>query len=257
MESLKRKPFQGITNIIRFNWHFYLAAVIIISLLVFINSYTNYPVHLFIVFILICIVGFIVVSLLASYIIYDLSSLYKFSWLKGIHIPDRGTILNINAGFDETSAFLTQRFPSAELLVYDFYDPSKHTEVSIKRARKAYPSYQGTISISTNDIPCNKNSVDHIFMIMSLHEIRNRDERIGFLKQLKNKLKPGGRVTIVEHLRDISNFLVYNIGFFHFYSKTEWMNNFSLAGLLVEKEIKITPFISCYTLKLNEDAYSA
>jgi ubiquinone/menaquinone biosynthesis C-methylase UbiE len=92
------------------------------------------------------------------------------------------------------------------------------------------------------------NSADKIFIIFAAHEIRNVQERIEFFKELRRVLKPTGEIIITEHLRDIPNFLAYNIGFLHFYSKPTWLHIFKLAELTLKNEQKITPFISTFTL---------
>lgn len=243
-----RKPFQGVLNIIRFNWHFYVLSLgflllfLILSIIYEALSNSLWAVGL-------TVLWLNIISLLVSYYVYDFSALYSFNWLEAQ--GGGGTVVNISAGFDETSGILCRKFPAAELIVLDFYDPKKHTEVSIRRARKAYPLFPGTQRIETVSLPLEKNSADKIFVILSAHEIRDKVERIGFFKELKHLLKPAGRIFIVEHLRDTANFLAYNVGFFHFYSKATWCEVFQAAELKMEKEIKITPFISTFILEKN------
>lgn len=249
-----RKPFQGTWNIIRFNWHFYVVAfaAIIILLLVKnnLNTYLRFASNILIVLIIISTL----ISLAVSCYIYDFSNLYKLSWLENIHFNSNDKIVNINAGFDETSIFLKTKFSEAELFVFDFYDPKKHTEVSIKRARNAYSPFVGTQQTSTNHLPLQNNSTDKIFAILSAHEIRNDDERISFFKELKRVLKPTGKIVVTEHLRDTANFMAYNFGFFHFHSKSTWLKIFHRSGLTITDEIKITPFITTFILDKNGPA---
>lgn len=127
----------------------------------------------------------------------------------------------------------------------------KHTEVSIKRARKKYPPYPQTKKIETLKIDLESNSIDKVFVIFSAHEIRNREERIIFFSELNRILKPKGQIFVIEHLRDVSNFIAYNIGYFHFYSKSTWLNTFNKSNLKLSSEMKSTPFISIFTLEKN------
>ena len=250
MESSLRKPYQGIWNIIRFNWHFYVLAAVAILCMLLIKYFTSFSVIADVMMILIgCS---IVISLAVSFYIYDLSGLYKFSWLNNTPLPER--IINIHAGFDETSYLLQKKFSTAELQVADFYDPSKHTEVSIKRARKAYRAHPNTQAISTDHLPMQAGSADKVFAILSAHEIRDEKERIAFFKELGRVLKPSGQIFVTEHLRDTANFLAYNVGFFHFHSKSSWLNTFGQAGLKVSKQVKITPFITTFILEKNGTA---
>jgi hypothetical protein len=150
MEAV-RKPFQGIINIIRFNWHFYLIAFVAISLLYFIAGFwMKNPLLANLVSAVVLLP--VLISLLISYYVYDRSGLYALNWLT-IDNSRPEHMINIHAGFDETSTILRKKFPLAHLSVFDFYDPAKHTEVSIKRARKAYPPYPSTIQINTEVIP--------------------------------------------------------------------------------------------------------
>lgn len=244
-----RKPFQGIGNIIRFNWHYYvLSALAIVALLLTSNNLpTAFRTVAKVTILLIILVNLI--SLFVSFFIYDLSSLYKFNWLDNVQIGRK--IVNINAGFDETSHLLKTRYPNADLTVLDFYNPIKHTEASIKRARKAISPFPNTLQTSTTQLPLPDKSADNIFTILSAHEIRNDLERVAFFKELNRVLTVEGQVIVTEHLRDTANFIAYNIGFLHFHSKRIWMQTFSKAGFKVSNEIKITPFISTFILTKN------
>lgn len=253
MERSLREPLQGVMNIIRFNWHFYALSAFIV---VFIFLTHHYFISLgvtgdILVFLIVCST---LISLAVSAYIYDFSDLYKLSWLNHLNSLNMENIININAGFDETSSLLRNKFQNAELFVADFYDPAKHTEISIKRARKAYPAFPNTQLVSTTHLSFQDNSADKIFTILSAHEIRDEKERITFFKELKRILKPNGKVIVTEHLRDTANFLAYNIGFFHFHSKAVWMKTFRSSELKLVEEIKITPFITTFILEKNGTA---
>jgi len=252
MEKL-RKPFQGVLNIIRFNWHFYVIAFGLLLLLIFMVSFFDRSLQPFIYIICLLVSISIIVSLLTSFYVYDLSGLYKFGWLD--NQKDERLIVNINAGFDETSHLLKKHFENAELIALDFYNPGKHTEVSIKRARKAYPPFPGTIQAETTNLPLPGNAADKVFVILSAHEIRDEIERTAFFKELTRIVKPSGQIYITEHLRDVPNFLAYNIGFFHFYAKGSWLKTFKKANLIIKQEIKLTPFISTFILTKNGNTY--
>ncbi len=249
MEIL-RKPFQGVFNIIRFNWHFYVLSLIGIAALFVGITYLEAPYSTLALILFLAVTATTLVSLFVSFYVYDCSNLYNLNWLqdsekKPLHI------VNINAGFDETSALLNQKFNPSTLSVFDFYNPLLHTEVSIKRARKTYPPYPNTQTITTDSLPLLANSVDTVFAILAAHEIRNDGERQRFFQELHRILKPNGTIIVTEHLRDIPNFLAYNIGFLHFHSKKSWLQTFANSDLFVKKEIKITPFITTFIIKKN------
>lgn len=195
------------------------------------------------------ILGILITSVLISYYIYDVSNIYQFNWVDK-NFNDN-CIVNINAGFDETSGILKKKFPKSTLISLDFYNPKKHTEVSIKRARKAYPPSFNTQKTETNSLNLKNNSIDKIFVTFSAHEIRNSTERILFFKELHRIIKPDGEIYISEHLRDTANFIAFTIGFLHFYSKNTWFKTFSTAKLFLKKEIKTTLFTSTFILHKN------
>jgi SAM-dependent methyltransferase len=248
-----RTPMQGVANIMRFNWHFYVVSGIGLIVLLLLGSRLSPTLHFYLnIFCALASLS-IFISLFVSFYIYDLSGLYCFKWLD--QLSSDGNIININAGFDETSDFLAQHFKNAKLTVLDFYDPIKHTEVSIKRARKAYSPFPGTLHINTVDPPLQNESADLIFMIFAAHEIRNEQERILFFKSLHKALRPGGQIFMTEHLRDLPNFLAYNIGFFHFHSKATWRKTLAAADLNIYAELKHTPFISTFILHKNGNSF--
>lgn len=252
MDNL-RKPFQGVFNIIRFNWHFYVIAILAVFVLLFLNSFLNSSFHWIIYIISISIIFTTLISLLVSFYVYDLSGLYRFEQIEGN--DEQQKIINVNAGFDETSVVFQKKFPNAELIVLDFYDPHLHTEVSIKRARKAYPPFPGTLVIKTNAIELPSEMADKIFLILSAHEIRDLEERVLFFGELNRILKPDGQIQVVEHLRDLPNLLAYNIGFFHFYSKKSWKTTFKNSNFKLLKEQKTSPFISTFTIIKNGNSF--
>ncbi len=243
-----RKPFEGVLNIVRFNWHFYLVAIPAVLFVVYIGWYFSGVVSLLHFAAAALAALSIAVSLIASWYIYDRSNLYTLDWLDGFDIPAPKYIANINAGFDETSALLKNKFPETELDVFDFYDPKKHTEVSIERARNAYPPFPGTRLLDTGKTDLEQGHYDIIFLILAVHEIRENRERINFFRQLKLSLAPNGRIIIVEHQRDIANFMAFNIGFLHFHSPNTWKENFESAGLKLLAVKKLTPFLNIYNL---------
>lgn len=244
-----RKPFQGVWNIVRFNWHFYLISFGICLLIILLNPYINEAYRIYAYIACLLIMGGISISLLVSFYVYDLSGLYDLNWLKISINETPCKIININAGFDETSILIADKFPDCELIVFDFYDPQNHSEVSIKRARAAYPPFPGTQRVSTSSLPLDNHYADRIIVTLSAHEIRKETERTDFFKELNRILKQTGEILVTEHLRNLPNFLAYNIGFFHFISKSSWRRTFKNAGLIVSNEIILTPFITVFTLK--------
>ena len=242
----ERTSFQGVWNVIRFNWHFYAIALCCIITVVIFHQFLP-PTLSWVSSLAAFAAAFsLATSLIASYYIYDLSGLYQLNLIRP---KVNSTLLSINAGFDEISGILEEKHPEVHIQTCDFYNVDKHTEISIKRARKAYPLNPNSIEISTHKIPFKDQSFELIIAFLSAHEIRDQAERIEFFKELKRLKKSGGRVMVTEHLRDWKNFIAYNIGFFHFHSRQSWLQTFHSADFIVVKEIKQTPFLSTFILE--------
>jgi len=243
----KRRKFQGVLNILSFNRHFYFIGIGILIILFTSRSFIEWPPVIFWVIIAAFIYGLITPLIVSAYV-YDFSGYYNFDWLKKVITKPENvhSITNINAGFDETSFILEEKFPNASLRVFDFYDSKRHTEPAIKRARKVSLVYPNTQSIPSTTIPLNDRSVDIVFLLSAVHEIRSNDEKIRFLKECYRVCKPNGKVIMVEHLRDFPNLVAFSVGFTHFFSRSVWKNAFENAGFTFFHETKFTPFMSIF-----------
>lgn len=245
--EIKRKKFQGVLNILSFNRHFYVWGICILTLIIFSHLLFGWSNVLFWILIASFAYGLIMPLLVSAYV-YDFSGYYDFEWLARYKKMDSKTnkIVNINAGFDETSFILKNNFPKSDLKVFDFYNAEQHTEPAIIRARKVSLVYPNTKEIKSNTLPLEDNSIDMIFLLSAAHEIRLNEEKVQFLKECRRVCKPNGQVIMVEHLRDLPNFLAFSIGFTHFFSRKVWKSAFMSAGFSTFTETKFTPFMSIF-----------
>ena len=248
-----RTPLQGTLNVARFNWPYYAAAGAgavlaaaggrlvpnrrfalakplrgILKLGLFAGGVATLN------------------SLLATYCVYDGSGYYDLDWLD--HVPTPRRVLNVNAGFDELTGLLRVRYPAAEVVPVDFYDPETHTEASIARARAAYPPPPDTVALGRPAHVSRLAPANLIVAALSAHEIRDAAERADFFARLRARLLPGGRIVLVEHVRDLANALAYSVGVGHFHTRAEWQATFDGAGLRVVDERRHTPFLRVITL---------
>lgn len=245
MEVVRRK-FQGVLNILSFNIHFYIIGLIVLVVLIGSQFLLKWPNGLFLGVLLLFLYGFIM-PLIVSIYVYDFSKYYTLSWLDSIIRFKPKNIVNINAGFDETSFIIKRKFPNASLKVFDFYNVKEHTEAAIVRARKVTMEYPNTQEIKTSYIPLENASVDVVFLLSAAHEIRKESEKVQFLKECYRICKPEGKIIMVEHLRDFPNFLAFSIGFTHFFSRKVWEKVFQKAGFNSVSEVKFTPFMSVFS----------
>ncbi len=245
--EIKRRKFQGVLNILSFNRHFYVFGIIALILIISTYLAFNWSSLWFWVLILAFVYGLLMPLIVSAYV-YDFSGYYDFKWLKNFKLNDSKDqqILNINAGFDETSFIIKNYFPKSDLKVFDFYNAERHTEPAIIRARKVSLVYPNTEQIISNAIPLKDNSVDLIFLLSAAHEIRSQDEKIMFLKECHRVCTANATIIMIEHLRDFPNFLAFSVGFTHFFSKKTWRNAFNKAGFKTFEEQKFTPFMSIF-----------
>lgn len=245
---MSRTAFQGVATVVRFNWHLYVLALTGVSALLIIAVFS--PARLALVCAAFAVLAAlsIILSLAATWLAYDASGLYRLEWLTP-WMSAQGKVANIHAGFDETTSLLRARFPDFTWRVFDFYNPVQHTEVSIRRARAAYPPPAETIAISTQNLPVADASFDRILLILAAHEIRDPQERIAFFRELHRALAPDGLLIITEHLRDLPNVAAYNLGSLHFHSPATWLTAFKSARFEIVATLKPAPLITTFVLK--------
>lgn len=247
---IKRRKFQGVLNILSFNRHFYVIGLLVLAIIIAGLMLLKVPTLWNWILIGAFLYGLIMPLIVSAYI-YDFSGYYDFNWLKTHKLTDSKPkqLVNINAGFDETSFILNHKFPESDLKVFDFYNEKQHTEPAIVRARKVSLVYPNTQQIKSDEIPLDDKSVDIVFLLSAVHEIRSHEEKVAFLKECHRICKPNGKVITVEHLRDVPNFFAFSIGFTHFFSRKAWKKAFKEAGFSTFEETKFTTFMSIFNCR--------
>ena len=194
----------------------------------------------------------ILASIAASYILYDNSDLYE---LKGLNeFLDWGKIENavvIHASFDPLSRKLEEKYDHVKFTVCDIYGNRHEHENGIEVSKKMYPPNPKEIRISPDTLPFENESQDIILAVTALHEILDHQKRVLFFKEAKRILKKGGLIIISEQFRDVTNFIFFNIGSFHFLSQKQWKKSISPAEMKIFENKKITPFANMLILKKN------
>lgn len=185
----------------------------------------------------------IIASLVASYILYDNSDLYELKNLNGI-IDWKNTenAILVHTSFDPVSMRLEEKYPNLNLTVCDIFGNSHEQEKGIETSKRIFPPNSKEIKISPDQLPFEDQSQDVILAVTSLHEILDPYQRILFFKEAKRVLKNDGVIIVSEQFRDLTNFVFFNIGAFHFLSKKQWKSAILGADLKIVDNQKITPF---------------
>lgn len=244
----QRGKWQGMWTIARFNWPFYVGALVVLIAAVAGVLWGGTPLLKWT-----CAAAamgslyFLIVSLWVSHQVYDRSDLYRWGWLKrALDDAEQGVMIFCHSGFDEASQALTERMEDVNWVVLDHYDEAMMTEASIKRARKRFPPTADTEPAPFDRWPVAAGSADAVLGLLAIHELRGEEERIAWFAEANRCLKPGGRVVLAEHTRDLANFLAFGPGFLHFHSAASWQRCWEKAGLHTTDEFQVTPWVRVF-----------
>jgi SAM-dependent methyltransferase len=246
-----RKPYQGLFQILRFNWRSYLAAVTCIGLAMLALPFLQPMERALILLAAAPALFWMASSLIASHYIYDRYPLYDLNWIVRMLPRAPGRWINIHCGFDETSSLLAALFPGAAYDVVDIFDSRAMTETSIRLARQFKHCAIPAAAARYDALPFNDGSFDAAFSIFAAHELRRHDQRVRLFREIARVLIPGGQLILMEHSRDLWNFLAFGPGFLHFFSQRAWRRVAADAKLTLRTEFSLTPFVHVYILRRN------
>ncbi len=250
MERPKHPRFGGVIKILRFNWPWYAGALLgSAAALLLLRSGLLSGRPAWLITALLALGNFWILSSLAvSHLVYDRSGLQDGAWLNGLEGMAIHRIAAFHAGQDEASTLLAERFPEAQRATYDIYDPAKAATDSLRRAR-ALAHGDGAQRVDPAALPLAEAELDLACLVFSAHEIRGHRDRVAFFLQLRRALRTGGRVVLVEHLRDGWNGLAYGPNVVHFLSRAAWTSAITVAGLRIVHERPCTPFVRIFHLE--------
>lgn len=243
-----RTPWQGMLQILRYNRRHYLGAVggaLFLAWLAWMSGPTWTRIAaLALAFLL---VAGAIVSLAVSHWVYDRSGLHRWDWLVA-RVPAPAEWAVVHAGLDEASPALRRIYPGAIGHVVDIYDAATMTEPAIRVARKTASS-TASMRARHDRLPMDGESVHLGLLFFAAHELRRTHERNALLVEMRRALAHDGRLVVVEHLRDLPNLLAFGPGALHFFARRHWLRSFGAAGLAVEREDRITPFVRAFFLR--------
>jgi SAM-dependent methyltransferase len=245
-----RGRWQGMLTIARFNWPFYVAAIaVLIASFVGLFLLAGVALRIICGLALAGAAYFLFGSLGVSHLIYDQSDLYRWGWLeRALRGSNMRQAIFCHCGFDESSTELREKFDRVQWQLLDHFDDNRMTEASIRRARALFPPSPGTLPSRYDAWPVTAQSADVVLGLLAIHELRNEAERSAWFAESKRCLRQGGRVVLVEHVRDAANFLAFGPGFLHFHSPASWRRCWEDAGLRSIDEFRVTPFVRIFVL---------
>jgi SAM-dependent methyltransferase len=197
------------------------------------------------------IVGyFVVASLAASWWVYDLSELHRWGWVEPLLPECRDSWLVIHAGFDAAGPGLAAML-GGKVAVIDVATALRHISPSLRRARRRAPANATTVGVvgtAGRLLPIADRSVDGVVLAFAAHEVRDVAQRELLFDELHRVLKPGGRVVLVEHVRDAANIAVFGPAAWHFLPRREWERLADRAAFTPGTEVSQTPFVRAWSL---------
>jgi SAM-dependent methyltransferase len=247
--TLTRKPYQGVTQILSFNWRMYLAAAGGILMALFAWHLLPAAGRSALLLCAAPALFWSIASLAVSHYVYDRFPLYDLHWLERALAATPRRWINIHAGWDETSGILQAIFPDAIGEAVDLFDPQVMTEASIRQAHRAGAAPVPATPARYDALPFESGTVDAAFVIFAAHELRRPEQRVKFFGEVARVLTPGGECLLVEHARDGWNFLAFGPGFLHFFPQQVWRNAAQQAGLAVRNEFELTQFVHVFVLR--------
>lgn len=244
----ERGKWQGMWTIARFNWPFYGGAlVVLIAASGGVVSTTELWLKWTCAAAMMGALYFLIVSLWVSHEVYDRSDLYRLAWLdRALDGTEHGRMVFCHSGFDEASQLLKKQLKAVDWVVLDHYDEALMTEASIRRARKQFPPLAGTLSAPFDQWPVVADSAEVVVGLLAIHELRSEEERSAWFAEAYRCLKPGGRVVLAEHTRNLANFLAFGPGFLHFHSGASWRRCWEKAQLQATDEFQVTPWVRIF-----------
>lgn len=183
----------------------------------------------------------IALSLFASYQLYDQSNLYKpEKLLERIQFSKNDKGILLHASFDPISRKLENLIEPENLKIYNLYSNRHEDEKSIEISNKVFPPHPNQISVDPTQLEDESNSIDYIFAITSAHEILTQDKRVKFFREANRILKDDGTLILCEQMRNLINFVFFNIGAFHFVTLKDWEEAINESGMKITKKEKLT-----------------
>lgn len=247
-----RGPYQGVVQIVQFNWRIYLATVFCAC-----SAVAAWPFLPLAARVALTVAGapalfWMFASLAVSHYVYDRFPLYDLHWLSRAltHAPRRW--INIHSGWDETSGLLAAIFPDAVGEVVDIFDRRVMTETSIHEAHRRNHSAIPSISARYDALPFESGTVDAAFILFAAHELRHHDQRVRLFAEISRILTQSGECLLMEHARDGWNFLAFGPGFLHFFPHRAWRKAVGEAGLVIRTEFSMTRFVHVFVMRRTQ-----
>ncbi len=238
--------FSGVREVVRYNWPLYAAGGLAVGAGLVLAGRLPRPAAALARAGAAAAAVLLASSTAATWWVYDRSELRTFDWLEELLPAGPGEHLVLSSGLDEASRPVAARWPRHPQTVVDLYDPALMTEGSIRRARRRVPPAPRTLPGRPDHLPAATGSADTVLAVFAAHELRRAGDRHRLFAECVRVLRPGGRLVLVEHLRDAANTAVYGPGAQHFFPRRVWLRAATGAGLHLTAQRRIGGLVTAF-----------
>jgi ubiquinone/menaquinone biosynthesis C-methylase UbiE len=189
----------------------------------------------------IAVLGLLGSILLASFIVYDWGEQHEYDRLAELgRLSEANVVIDITCGKLRGTRGLLSHLHGGYYFLVDIYDPALMSDAALRRAREMEPPLEANRRIyhrtaKPDSLPLPHNWADVVYCDFSLHELQSPAEREAIFAEFARILKPGGRLLIAEHGRDLLNLIAFGPGAFSFFAPSVWHKHLADADLTVEQ----------------------
>lgn len=237
----------GVGRVVIFNWPKYASAGLALGVLIAMSASSRFDTGIigwFVVLGAIALVCGIAGSLLSTWWVYDYRAPDLYKTVASKHAPGDGWIM-VHAGLDESHGRLDAIIGSTQHNID--VGPTSNLSASLKRAHRwvgrSGKSWEGALDIKTD-------SVGLAVVLFGIHEL-SRPVASKLLAELRRVVRSGGEIVIVEHLRDLPNFLAFGPGMLHFGTRRRWRAAIEAAGLPSPSERRVAGLVTVFSVSLE------
>jgi SAM-dependent methyltransferase len=238
----------GALRIFLYNWPLYAATWASAAVAVGVGTVLGGPLGAMVVVGALGAIAWSATSLAVSFHVYDRSPLARGTWITEFLPRGAPAWISVDTGLD-AEVDLDAALAGPCLGRLDVYDGRIVGRGSVRRARSTTPRKHAAQPCSALALPLGDAACELACVVFTAHEVQLPADRVRFFEELRRVLAPGGRVLVVEHLRDVPNFLAFGPGFLHFLPRREWLRVAKATSFAVARTTTITPWVTALLLE--------
>lgn len=234
-------------RVILFNWPKLVGSTLLIAGLLALAAVTQGPLRALALCLALTTLYFVVVSLLATWWVYDDGQIETLQWATPGLIQPASNIASVHVGYDDTRAGLLDIAMPNDItglyLPVSGGGPWRHKSLLRAIAHDDRTSEQ-PLAVATEQA----DRFDTVVFGFTAHEIRDRTQRQRALRDARSLLRPDGTIVVVEHPLNLANVIAYGPGAMHFITEGSWREDFEAADLTVCSITRQRALVSAFAL---------